>query len=365
MKFVCDGLSLSEAVTKTSKACAIRTTAPIMECVKISVKSDEVVLLATDGELSIRKTVKAEVFEEGEICVTGKLLSDLLGKLSEEEVTVKTGDRGLEICYRDSSSFLQTLPAEEFPKIDLEIGENYFVIKQGALKKIIAETVFCCAQDDSRPILKGCLFEFKEKLEATALDGYRLALSSAEILSGNEEQSIICPARTLVEISRMLGEDDEEITVYTQGGNLLVGTGNMTIVSRLYRGEFIRKESVLPPSFLTEVTVNRAQLISSAERAAILIRGDKNNLVTLEIGGESLKIRSVSDAGNVYESIPARTAGKDLTISMNAKYLLDALRALEEEECVLSFNGAISPFILQNKEKKDSLYLILPVRNAQ
>ena len=161
MKFVCDGLSLSEAVTKTSKACAIRTTAPIMECVKISVKSDEVVLLATDGELSIRKTVKAEVFEEGEICVTGKLLSDLLGKLSEEEVTVKTGDRGLEICYRDSSSFLQTLPAEEFPKIDLEIGENYFVIKQGALKKIIAETVFCCAQDDSRPILKGCLFEFK------------------------------------------------------------------------------------------------------------------------------------------------------------------------------------------------------------
>ena len=365
MKFICDGLSLSEAVTKTSKACAVRTTAPIMECVKLTAKNDEVVLLATDGELSIRKVVKAEVFEEGEVCVAGKLLSDFLGKLSGEEVTIRTGDRGLEIGYRDAASSLQTLPAEEFPEIGLEAGESYFVMKQGALKKVIGETVFCCAQDDSRPILKGCLFEFKEKLEVTALDGYRLALSSAEISAESGETSIICPARTLTEISRMLTEDDKDITVYTQGGNLLVSADGMTIVSRLYRGEFIRKESVIPSSFLTEVTLPRLELISSVERAAILIRGDKNNLVTLEVGGDSVKIRSASDMGNVFESVCASTLGKDVSISMNAKYLLDGLRALEEEECVLSFNSAISPFILQNKEKKDSLYLILPVRNAQ
>ncbi len=365
MKFVCDGLSLSEAVTKTSKACAARTTAPIMECVKLTAKNDEVTLLATDGELSIRKSVKAEVFEEGEVCVTGKLFADFLTKLSGEEVTIKTGERGMEIGYRDASSFLQTLPAEEFPAISFDVGESYFVMKQGALKQVIAETVFCCAQDDSRPILKGCLFEFKEKLEVTALDGYRLALSSAELLSHNTEKSIICPARTLVEISRMLGEDDAEITVYTQGGNLLVSADGMTIVSRLYQGEFIRKESVIPPSFLTEVTLPRLELMSSAERAAILIRGDKNNLVTLEVGSDDVKVRSASDMGNVYESVSAHVNGKDLVISMNAKYLLDGLRALDEEECVLSFNSAISPFILQNKDKKDTLYLILPVRNAQ
>ena len=365
MRFVCDGLSLSEAVTKTSKACAVRTTAPIMECVKVTAKGDEVIFLATDGELSIRKAIKAEVFEEGEVCVAGKLLSDFLGKLSGEEVTVRTGDRGMELCYREASSLLQTLPAEEFPEIGLEAGENYFVMKQGALKKVIAETAFCCAQDDSRPILKGCLFEFKEKLEVTALDGYRLALSSAELLAGNEERSIICPARTLTEIARMLTDDDKDITVYTRGGNLLVSVDGMTVVSRLYQGEFIRKESVVPASFMTEVTLPRLELISSVERAAILIRGDKNNLITLEAGGDSVKIRSASDAGNVFESVVASVAGKDITISMNAKYLLDGLRALEEEECVLSFNSAVSPFILQNKEKKDSLYLILPVRNAQ
>lgn len=365
MKFVCDGLTLSEAVLKVSKACAVRTTAPIMECIKISALCDEVNFLATDGELSILKTVKAEVFEEGEICVPGKLFTDFIGKLSDEEISVSTEEKGVKIQYRDSASYIQALGAEEFPKINLEVGENSFVMKQGKLKKIISETAFCCAQDDSRPVLKGCLLEFNDYLSATALDGYRLAYSEAGILSKSGAQSIICPARTLGEISKMLADEEEEITVYTQGGLLMVKCDGMTVVSRLYTGEFIKRQNVIPTRFSSVVTLFKAELTASVERAAILIRGDKNNLVTLEIGGNMVKISSVSDYGNVSESMSAETEGLDLTISMNAKYLLDALKALEEEQITVSFNGAISPFILQNKEKKESLYLILPVRNAQ
>ena len=364
MKFVCDGLSLSEAVMKVSKACAVRTTAPIMECIKLSAYGTEVNLLATDGELSISKNVKAEVFEEGDVCVPGKLFSDFIGKLSGEEVCIATGEKGVEISYRDAGTFLQSLPAEEFPRIDFSVGENSFTMKQQSLKKIIAETTFCCATDDSRPILKGCLMEFKDELEMCALDGYRLACTKAEIVTKSGEKSIICPARTLSEISKLLEGESEEITLYTQGGMLLVREGDTTVVSRLYQGEFIRKENVIPTRFTTVVTLKREELIASAERAAILIRGDKNNLVTLDIGAESVKISSVSDYGNVAETVKAAVEGTEITISMNAKFLLDALRALEEEEVVLSFNGAVSPFILQNLERKDSLYLILPVRNA-
>ena len=364
MKFVCDGLSLSEAVMKVSKACAVRTTAPIMECIKLSAYGTEVNLLATDGELSISKSVKAEVFEEGDVCVPGKLFSDFIGKLSGEEVCIATGEKGVEISYRDAGTFLQSLPAEEFPRIDFSVGENSFTMKQQSLKKIIAETTFCCATDDSRPILKGCLMEFKDELEMCALDGYRLACTKAEIVTKSGEKSIICPARTLSEISKLLEGESEEITLYTQGGMLLVKEGDTTVVSRLYQGEFIRKENVIPTRFTTVVTMKREEIIASAERAAILIRGDKNNLVTLDIGAESVKISSVSDYGNVAETVKAAVDGTEITISMNAKFLLDALRALEEEEVVLSFNGAVSPFILQNLERKDSLYLILPVRNA-
>lgn len=135
MKLICDGLTLSEAVSKASKACAVRTTAPIMECIKITAVNDEVTFLATDGELSIRKTIRAEVLEEGEVCVPGKLFADFTGKLSGEEVTVLTQERGLEIRYGDSNSFFQMMNAEEFPKINLEIGENSFEMKQADLKK--------------------------------------------------------------------------------------------------------------------------------------------------------------------------------------------------------------------------------------
>ena len=166
MKFICSGSTLSDAVLKTSKACPARTTAPILECIKIQANVGGVELLATDGELSIRKFIKAEIFEEGEVCVPGKLFSDFCSKLPDVSVTCSCAGAGMDILYGDSYSKLQTMPSEEFPKIDFEIGENYFVMKKNALKKVISETVFCCANDDSRPILKGCLFEFKEKLQA-------------------------------------------------------------------------------------------------------------------------------------------------------------------------------------------------------
>lgn len=365
MKFTCEGASLSEAVLKVSKACAARTTVPVMECIKLEAFGESVSLLATDGELSIMKSVKAEIFEEGAVCVPGKLFADFILKLSGEEVSVTTTEKGLEIGYLDSFSYFQTVSAEEFPKIDLEIGEKSFVMKQSALKKIVAQTTFCCAQDDSRPVLKGCLLEFGDKLEAVALDGYRLAFAEAEVVAKSGESSIICPARTLKEIAATLSDGDEEITLYTQGGMLLVRTDGMTVVSRLYLGDFIRKENVIPSRFTTIVTVNRAEMIASVERAAVLIRGDKNNLVTFDISEKGVKITSISEYGNVSETVNASLDGVDLTISMNAKYLLDSLKALEEDNVVISFNGAISPFILQNIEKKESLYLILPVRNGQ
>ena len=120
----------------------------------------------------------------------------------------------------------------------------------------------------------------------------------------------------------------------------------------------------MPSNFTTVVTLVKEELVASVERAAILIRGDKNNLVTLEIGSESVKVSSVSDFGNVAEVVQAQVEGLETTVSMNAKYLLDGLRALGEERVAISFNGPVSPFILQNEGAKDSLYLILPVRNV-
>lgn len=286
MKFISEGLILSDAAMTVSKACSTKTTTPVLECIKISAQNDAVTLIAYDGEISIEKKIKADVLEEGEICVNGRFFSDFMGKVSGMNVVISTGEKGLEIRYGDSESFLQVLSAEEFPLIKAEAGDDYFEVKESSLKSLIAKTVFCCATDESRPILKGCLLETEgSKLHATALDGYRMAVSECEAKTGKGNVKLVCPARTLTEISRMLENGEETLKIYVAKNMLFVSVNDTVLTSRLYTGEFVNKSNIFPSAFTTEVYVSRAELIESVERASILIRGDKNNLIILDIKG--------------------------------------------------------------------------------
>lgn len=364
MKFVCDGMTLSDAAFTVSKACAVKTITPILECIKLHAENDGLTLTAYDGEISIEKKIKAEILEEGELCVNGKTFADFVGKISSFEVAVSSDEKGVTIRYADSESYMQSLSSADFPNLGERKtdGKNYFETKESELKSLIARTVFCCATDESRPILKGALLEVKEgKLTATALDGFRMAYSYCEAGDGNGEMSLVCPARTLTEISRML-DGDESIKIYADKNLLSVEVNDTVITSRLYAGEFVNKKNIFPVAFATTVRAKRADLIESLERASVLIRGDKNNLVTLTVKPDKIEIMANSEIGKVEESVTAVLDGKELKIAMNGKYILDALKALDEEIVVLSFNTNVTPFTVENAETVKSQYLILPVR---
>lgn len=366
MKFVCNGTVLSDAALTVSKACAVKTITPVLECIKLRAENDGLTLTAYDGEISIEKKILAEVLEEGEICVNGKTFADFVGKIASFEVIIASADSGITIHYADSESTMQALSSADFPRLGDRSteGKNYFEIKESELKNLISKTVFCCATDESRPILKGCLLEAKDgKLTATALDGFRMACSQCEAIGGAGEIKIVCPARTLVEIARML-DGDEALKIYADRNLLSVAVKDTVITSRLYAGEFVRKENIYPVAFTTRLTVKKAELIDSVERASVLIRGDKNNLVSFEIKPGKVSVNANSDMGKVEETVVAELDGKELKIAMNGKYLLDALKALDGEETVLSFNTSVSPFTLENSEGGDSQYLILPVRTG-
>ena len=366
MKFVCDGMILSDAALTVSKACAVKTITPILECIKISAVNDGITLVAYDGEISIEKKIVAEVIEEGELCVNGKTFADFVGKISSFEVVIASDENGIAIRYADSESFMQTLSAADFPRLGERTtdGKNYFKTKESDLKSLIAKTVFCCATDESRPILKGCLLEVKDGvLTATALDGFRMAYSKCEAGEGSGDMKLVCPARTLVEISRML-DGDEPLKIYADKNLLYVAVKDTVITSRLYVGEFVKKENIFPVAFLTTVVVPREELIDSVERASVLIRGDKNNLITFDLKMDKIVINANSDMGKVEETVSASLDGKELKIAMNGKYLLDALKALTTKEILLSFNTSVSPFTLTNTEEGGSEYLILPVRTG-
>ncbi len=366
MKLVCEGINLSDAVLKVVKACAAKTTVQIMECIKLSAKNDSLTLTATDGEISIQKKIKAEIYEEGDICVPGRYFADFIKKLEGVQIMLCVENSRMEITYADSQTFMQVLSADDFPKVDVDIDENSVVLETDTLKRLISSTSFCCAADDSRPILKGCQMVVSDgQMCVTALDGFRLATAYGKVVSSTVPQlEIICPARTLNEIEKMLpsGEGNTELKI--QKGLILVCVDDTVLTSRLYNGDFIKKENIIPKSFITTVTVDRNALKASIERAAILVRNDKNSLIIFDISSGKVEITSNSEIGNVQEPVKAETEGKDLKIAMNSKFIIDAINALAEDRIVISFNNNVQPFICQNENDKDSLYLILPVRTS-
>lgn len=365
MKFVCDGLDLSDAVLKVVKACATRTTMPVMECIKITAKIDSLILTATDGEISIQKRIKAEIYEEGDVCVPGRYFSDFIKKLEGVQLTIQVIDGKMDIVYADSQTSMQVMSADDFPNINVDIDENSFTLETAEFKRLIDETAFCCAADDSRPILKGCQMVISGgEIVVTALDGFRLATAKGKVVGATSDMEIVCPARTLKEIEKMLPESEGQTEIKVQKGLLLVCVDDTILTSCLYSGDFIKKENIIPKTFVSKVKVNRELLKASIERAAILVRSDKNSLIIMDISQGKVQICSNSEIGNVNEPVKATLEGKDLRIAMNSKFITDAINALTEEEIEMSFNSGVQPFICENVQNKDVLYLILPVRTS-
>lgn len=364
MKFVCNGLDLCDAILKVSKAVGIKTTNPVLEGVRITAKEDTVSFFATDLELSIEKKIKADVRIEGEAVVPGKYFADFVRKLDKEQVEITLNDkRQLRISYMDSEGFLQCLSSEEYPLIERVDTGKYFSLKQKDLKDLIGKTVFSAATEDSRPILKGVLLDLKQnEMTAVALDGYRLSLVRKKAENSSGDARLVVPARTLSEISKLLNDAEETVTVHLHQNSVMIEVEGTTIISRLLEGEFIRYEQIIPTEFSSQITVQREQFEDGLERAAILSKNDKNNLVKFDIKEKVLTLVSNSEIGNIKENIPISLHGKDLLIAFNARYFSEALKNTNDEFLRMNFTSAVSPCVIKPVEGEEFLFLILPVR---
>ncbi len=363
MKLICDGLDLSDAVLKVSKALSVKSTNPILEGIKITARGDRLTLLATDTELTIEKTIKADVLMEGETVVVGKYFVDFAKKLEKEQVELcRLYDGGLQIKYSDSESELQVFPVENYPKFEKDENGAYFEISQAEFKKVVERTVFACSTDDSRPILKGVLFEIEDNLlTGVALDGFRMAVIKKEI-KASQNMKVVIPARALNEIMRLLDKDDQIIKVILQKNTLLVEVENTVLFSRLIEGEFVKYNHIIPQSFTNTVTVNKQALLNSIERASIVVRTDRYNVVKFDIKEEGMTVSAKSEVGNVNENVPVNITGKDISIAFNGKYLADYLKITNEDFIILNLNTPIDPCIITSVGSEGFLYLLLPVR---
>ena len=365
MQLICDGLDLSDAVLKVSKAIATKTTNPILEGVRLVAEENELTLSATDLELSIEKKIHADIKEEGEIVVPGKFFSDFVKKLTNEKIELTLNEKNqLVIKYIDSEGSIACYNADEYPGFKKIDTNSYFGITKQNLKNLINKSIFSVAVDDSRPILKGCLFEIGEQsISSVSSDGYRLSLVKQPLAFSNVETSVIIPDKSLREISKLLDDSDEIVNVYVQKNYIMVDIGDTKVITRLLEGEFLNYQQIISSSSPESVvTVNKSQFEDALERASLLSKIGQNNLVKFDINERNLCLTSNSEIGNVKENINISLAGKDLVIAFNARYFMEAFRVNEDEFVKISFTSPTTPCVITPIDREEFLYLILPVR---
>lgn len=363
MKFMCEKSILVEAISTVQKAVTGKSTMPILQGILIKATNEGLVLTGSDIDLSIETKIKADVVETGNIVVDSRLFGDIVRRLPNDVIQINTiNENNIEIICQKSKFSLIHMNADEFPSLP-NINENMiFSIPQKMLKGMIRGTIFATAQDETRPILTGVLFEVKNKnINLVALDGYRLALRSENVDSENTINAVI-PAKTLSEISKIIGEDDENINITFTPNHILFTVGETKVISRLLEGEFIKYNSIIPDEYELAVTAKRSDLLNSIERASLMAKDSNTNLIKLDIQEEGMVITSNSQLGMVREEVNIILQGESLQIAFNSKYLIDVLKIIEQEEIIMEFSSSVSPCIVKPKENANSTYLVLPVR---
>jgi len=364
MRFTCSVSDIGGALSVVTRAIAARSTIQILEGVLLTTCPEGLRLTCTDLALGIETHIPAEVEKEGSTVLPGKLLAEIVRKLPDERMEISVNAQNVaSIRCAGSRTTLSGLPAEEYPSLP-EVGEAKTVsLPESVLKEMIQRTTFAIATDETRPILTGCLIESDgRELSIVALDGFRLALRKQVFESGIPELSAVVPGKVLNEVAKIVSDGDAFVTLSLGGTHLLADMGQTRVVARLLEGEFIRYKQILPTEWQTRVAVSRRELEAAMDRASLMAREGKNNLVKLHMEEGTLLITSNAELGDVREEIPVQFEGRVLDIAFNVRYISDTLRAIEDENIVLRFNSNVSPCLICPTFGDKFTYLALPVR---
>ena len=367
MKISLDKDILLDSLNTVSHAVASRSTQQILECILIKA-DDSMSVYGNDLELGIESSeIEAEIEEPGSVALEARIFLDIVRKMPAGLIRIETDPQNITKIKSGRSEFkVLGQPGDEFP-LPEKMGKEYgFEINAGDFKEMIRQTIFSVALDESKPVLTGELLQIKDGMvHLVSVDGFRISYRRGKNpeINLNENKSVVVPAKSLSELGRILPSDgDARLKFYIEDNHILFQIENHTLISRLLDGEFIRYNQIFNEDFNTLININRQQLLMSLERASLLTRDNKNSPVKLSIGQESVVITSQTEMGASYDETFADIDGSPLEIAFNPRYLIDALRVIDDENVILSFTGALSPCIIKGASIEYYKYLILPLR---
>jgi len=370
MKVTCRPSVLGQALQVVSRAISSRTTLPILNNILIETTSEGLALTATNLEIGIRKVVPAEVAMEGSTTAPARLLTDFVSTLPDQdlELTLDGATQSLGLKCARFDTHIKCIEAEEFPPGPRPDEGDRLEVPLDELIKAIEQTQMAASTDEARPVLTGVLVQIQAgNLTLAATDGHRLAVRKLPAQgAGDLEASLIVPARALAELARVLkGEPGRvELIISKARNQIFFKAGNSELTSRLIDGKYPNYAQVIPSKSSTAVRVATAELTQTVRAVSLFARDSANVIRVKAQQGAVVLSATTNEVGDSRAEMPADVEGSEIQIAFNARYVLDALGVIGEDEVELLFDGPLSPGLLRPPGKEHYLYVIMPVRVA-
>ena len=361
---------LLEGLTNASKAISSKNIIPILSGIKFELFRDRLVLTASDNDITIQTVINKSdnliIESTGSIVIKGKYILDIIRKLDDEFINIETVDDHKILIFTENSNFnLNGIDVKEYPDINFDLSNDMIKLNSLEFRELLMQTNYACSMDEARMMLTGVNMKVSNNLlECSATDSYRLALKRLKLKDNMENDiDIIIPSRNLNELLKIIPSlEDVDIEMYLFNNKVIFKFLNIIFQSRLINGTYPNTKNLIPEEKLFDLTVNRHEFYNMVDRASILNNDRDNNIITLELKNSILKITSMSlEIGKVEEKMSVNSMD-EIRISFSAKYMMDALRTMKDENIVLTFVGEVKPILLKEEKKDDLVCLILPIR---
>ncbi len=359
---------MNRGLSLVTHAIAARPVKAIYNGVLINAENNTLVLTATDGEMMIRTIVDADVRVSGRTVFPAKLLAELMRRQNTGEVTFSVEDSNTaRITSVGSKTNMMGMNEEDFPAVREISNAQEIHLPASRLRNAINRVMFAVSTDESRKTLTGILMEFyATETRLVSIDGFRMALMNIEaenrIQGGKEFASIIISGRILNELSKILPDDETDVTLEFNASHVIISFGTVKLYTTLLTGEFIDYKHILPTSAQTEIEIEKGPLYDALERCSLMAREGKSNLITMDISENGLLMNARAERGDVREELPMMFHGQPLRISFNSQYLMDVIKNVETDEMLMCFQTNVSPCIVKPKEGSQFTFLVLPIR---
>ena len=363
MKIICTKSDLVKGVNIVSKAVPSKTTMPILECILIDATTDINKFSANDMELGIETVVEGNIVEKGVVAIDARIFSEIVRKLPDNEVVIECdGNLQTTITCEKAKFNISAKSGEDFSYLPYVEKAEMISISQFTLKEIIRQTIFSIADNDSNKLMTGELFQIENNmLKVVSLDGHRISIRKTELEDNYNSRKVVVPGKTLIEVSKILtGEAESKVNISFTNNHIVFEFDNTVVVSRLIEGEYFRIDQMLSSDYETKVKINKKEFLNCIDRATLLVKeGDKKPII-INILDDVMELKIKSQIGSMNDEIMISKEGRDLLIGFNPKFLIDALRVIDDEEVTLYLMNPKAPCFIKD-DKENYIYLILPV----